>query len=141
MSAVRDAIVTKLQATSAVTTLATKIWPGVPPEDKSLVYPLVSVTPQKSPTPERVFQGGGTNASTIAFEESVYLVRACDRSTSPKSADDVNTQIKAALDGASLTITGQTQLVCEWVGDYETNEHYSGQTYFYAGGFYRVWAK
>ena len=133
MSAMRDAIVMHLQNDAGLSALVDgRVYAGLPPEGAA--YPLVTVTAQTPPTPERVFQ-------QVGFELAVYLVRGCSISTSFAEVDDINAAIRTALDGATLTITGKTERGIYWQGDYETTELYSGQTYQYAGGFYEVMAE
>lgn len=133
MSAMRDAIVLTLQADAGLIALVdNRIYANQPPEGSQ--YPLVMVSAQTPPTPERVFQ-------QVGFERAVYLVRGCSISTSPAEVDDINAAIRTALDGATLTITGKTERGIYWQGDYETHEVYDGQTYQYAGGLYEVMAE
>lgn len=132
MSAAKPAIITQLKADATIPSLVSdRIFPEMPPEGLA-TYPLITVTAQKAAKPERVFQG-------IAFEDSVWLVRACEQSTSPAKVAEINTAIRAALDGATLTLDTYESVNCEWLGDYETHEVYNGQIYQYEGGFYRVW--
>ena len=141
MNALRDAFVQKLQATAAVTTLATGgVWPGLPPEDAA-DYPFITVTAQDAPKPERVFRGGGSVADEIAFESATYLVKAIDKSTSPKAVGDINTQIRTALDGQTITVTGYTLINLIWQGDLGYVEEADGQIYQHEGGLYQIWAK
>jgi hypothetical protein len=133
MSALRDAIVQHLQGDSTVTDLATGgIYPGLPPEsDQS--FPFVSVTAHRGNRPERVFQG-------IAFEEEFLLVKAIDRSTSPKVVGEINAAIRASLDSATPTINGAAALNVMWAGDVCYDEQENGQQYQHEGGIYQVWA-
>lgn len=141
MSAIRDAIVLTLQGDPDLTDLVTGIYPNQRPEKPTETdFPFIVVMAQRAPMPERVFRGGGTNASTIAFERATYQVKVCDLSTAPDAADDIATAIRTALDGATLTIDGYTSLNCEWKGDLDMSEVYDGQIHQYRGGFYEVWA-
>lgn len=132
MSVVKPAIITLLKADATIPGLvASRIFPEVPPEGTA-IYPLITVTAQKPAQPERTFQ-------TVAFEDSTWLVRACEQSPSPAKVAEINRAIRAAMDGARLTISGYESLNVEWLGDYETHEVYNGQIYQYEGGFYRIW--
>lgn len=142
MSALRDAIVTHLQADAAVTALATGgIFPGLPPEGAE-EFPFITVLAFKPVRPERVFKGGGTVASQIAFEEAIYTVKAIDRSTSGDTVADIVAAVRTALDGATPTMTGYTALNVEWIGDIpEYGELIASQHYQHQGAQFRIWAK
>lgn len=138
MSALRNAIVLHLQADGDVIALATGgVYPGLPPESEA-EYPFITVTAQQAPRPERVF--GATAAEQIAFEDATYLVKAIDRHTSPKTVGEINTAIRASLDGATLEIDGYETLNVIWVQDVQYDEHEKGAIYQHEGGFYQVWA-
>lgn len=128
-----SAIVMHLQADAGVTALATGgIFPGLPPEGEA-AYPFVTVTAQLAPRPERVFQA-------IAFEDATYLVKAIDRDTSPKRASDLNAAIRAALDGAAVSVTDYTLVSVTWMQDVAYPEEFNGQIYQHEGGLYQIWA-
>lgn len=132
MSALRDAIVLKLQAASAVTAAATGgVYPGLPPEGST--FPFISVTTQSAPAALHNFQA-------IAAEDSIYLVKAIDQSISPKSVKDINALVRAALNRASISITGYTSLGCLWLQDVEYAEQQDGITYQHEGGLYSLMA-
>jgi hypothetical protein len=121
--------------------LVTGIYPNQRPEQPTETdFPFIIVLAMKPPEPERSFKGGGTIASTIAFERASYQVKVCDQATAPDRADDIATAILTALDGATVTIDGYTSLNVEWMRDIDMSEVYDGQIYQYRGGFYEVWA-
>lgn len=133
MSAVRDAVVLKLQAEAAVTALATGgIYPGTPPEGAD--FPLVMVTSPQPARANRNFQG-------IAFEDSLLLVRAVTQDTSPAAAADIAAEIRTALHNATLTVTGYSTISVLWERDFEHEEVAEGRPYKYEGAFYSVWVE
>lgn len=130
MSEALNGIVKKLQATSAVTAAATGgIHPKLPPE--TTTYPLVIVWPQKPPEGNRVFQ-------QIAYEESVFLVKAVAKSANPKPAHDLNALIRTALDMQSITLATKSLISLVWLQDFDYVEYQNGVTYQHEGGFYQV---
>lgn len=132
MSALRNAITLALQADSGVTSLATGgIHPHVAPEGAECPY--VIVIAQQAPQPERVFQG-------IAFEDAIYLVKAVDKNPSPETVGQINAAIRAALDGAEISVEGYELITLIWRGDLSYFEEYDGQVYQHEGGFYQIWA-
>lgn len=131
MSAVRDAIVLHLQADAAgVMSVATDVYPGTPPEGAS--HPLVTVDAHQPPRAHRVFQA-------LDHEDSKYLVKGADKSSSPKRVGDLNRKIRARLDGADISVEGyDTQLVA-WVEDVEYDETQpDGSVVRFEGGIYEV---
>ena len=140
MSALRDAIVQALQADAPVMALATAVYPDTPPKE-SPEFPYIAVRTHKPARPERVFRGGGSVTSTIAYEEASFQVKAIDQSTSSATVSDIAAAVRTALDGATLTISGMTALNCEWMGDLGPyDEIAEGRQYQHQGGIYRVWA-
>jgi hypothetical protein len=134
MAAVRDAIVQHLQTDAGgVMTLVTAVWPQIPPEGEGL-YPFVTVTAQKAPTGVHAFQNGG-------YEESVFLVKAIDRNTSPKKVGQIAAAIRARLEDAALTISGQSTLAVIWLMDVSYHEVEQGTIYQHEGGLYYVAAE
>lgn len=134
MSATRDAIVQHLQADAAgVMSVAGDVYPGTPPEGAS--HPLVQVTAQRPPRGNYVFQG-------LSHEDSVYLVKAVDKNSSPKRAGEINAFIRARLDNAALSVDGQTTLLVSWVQDVEYSERTEdGTVYQHEGGLYEIWTE
>lgn len=133
MSALRSAIVQKLQATSAITSVATGgVYPGLPPEGVS--FPFISVTAQRAPQAEQVFQ-------EIAAEAAIYLVKAIDQSTSPKRVSDLNALIRTTLDRATITIAGYSSLGALWLGSVEYDEEFDGQIYQHEGSLISLMAR
>lgn len=136
MSAVKVAILQTLQAdtgTGGVAALATGgIYPDVAPEGAT--FPYVTVTPSRSPSANRVYQA-------VAFEESVYLVKAIDKQYSESSLFPIVARVRALLDGATLTIEGYESRAVLWQNDLEYAETQDGATYRHKGGFYYVMAE
>lgn len=134
MSVVKSAILKHLQADASITALVgTRIYPGeVAPE--GVAFPLILVTAQKAPKAERVFQG-------IAFEESLYLVKAIDKDSSPKTASEINQAVRASLESVTLTITGYRCEACLWMADVDYSTLESSVNYQHQGGFFYVMAE
>lgn len=133
MSALRDAIVQHLQADANVAALVTGgVHPGIP--TGVVTFPFVTVTAQRAPTMERVFQG-------IAFEDATYLVKAIDRSTSSRTVGEITAAIRTALDLASLTINNYTSMGIACLGEVQYDELTDGITYQHEGGIYSLMAE
>ena len=132
MSALLNAIVQHLQADAAVMAVADDVYPKLPPEGAE--YPLITVMAQSAPAAERTF-------GRVAFEDAVYLVKAIDQDSSPKTAHDLNALIRTSLDRATITISGYTSLGISWERDIDYTEEFNGQTYQHEGGLYRLMAE
>src|SRR5262245_29568793 len=135
MSAIRDAIVLKLQADTGVGSVMAltniQVYPQQPPEGAT--YPCVQVMAQAAPKAERVFQ-------QVSFEESIYIVKAIAQDTSPKSARAIADRIRTVLDNQPLTITGYTSMGVAWMQQIEYSEEFNGQIFQHEGGLYSVMA-
>jgi uncharacterized protein DUF3168 len=133
LSAVRDAIVKHLLADTNVRAVATGgIYPKMPPKG-SATFPFIEVRAQKPPSGNRVFQA-------VAFEDSVFQVKACDQYSSPKRAADIAAAVRTSLDQAALTIDGYDNLGIIWIADIDMVEEGDGLPYHYEGGLYEVYA-
>jgi len=133
MSVVKSAILTRLQTDSTITALvSTRIYPDVAPEGNT--YPFIIVSAQQPPRGARVFQ-------RVGFEESIFLVRGIDKSSSPKNAGAIARAIRTNLEGAALTITGYATRSVEWVSGIEYTSFEDGILYQHEGGFYFVMAE
>lgn len=131
MSVFRNAIVLKLQASAGVTALATGgIYAKLPPEGLA-TYPMVVVYSWRPPRGGRTFQG-------VAYEDSIYLVKAIDQNTSPKRASEISAAVRTALNEAALTITGYNSMGIIWVEDVDYTEVYQGKVYQHEGGLYSL---
>lgn len=80
--------------------------------------------------------GGGT-----AYENAVYLVKAITQSTSAALAGSIAVEIDRALNGATLTITGYTPMVCYRESDVSYAEIVDGQTFQHRGAMFRIQAQ
>ena len=133
MSALRDAIVTHLQADANILALVnTRVYPGLPP--KGVTYPLITVMAQRAPVGDWVFQ-------EVALEDATYLVKAIDQSASAKTVGEINAAIRASLNLATLDITGYTSLGINWLSDVHYDELANGLTYQHEGGLYNLMAE
>ena len=72
--------------------------------------------------------------------DAVYIVKAISQSPWPKEASDIDTQIDALLENATLTISGYTQLVCRRQSDFSFTEDVGGEVYQHQGGLYGITA-
>jgi hypothetical protein len=145
MSALRDAIVLQLQSDSNIAsaiataradagrdTTSPSVYPGLP--SKGTAYPFITVTAQKPPAGNWVFQ-------QVGFEDATYLVKAIDQNTSAKTVGEINALIRTALNLATLTITGYTSMGITWIGDIQYDEPDNGIVYQHEGGLYLLMAE
>jgi hypothetical protein len=132
--ATRQAIYTKLAATSGITThvggtASPRIFHEQAPPDAA--YPLV-IFSKMAGTKTRAFQNPN------AFNREVWMVKAVDRSTSSSIAEAIATATDAALDGGTLTVSGKTLADLSHVGDVEYLEESGDQQYRHAGATFAV---
>lgn len=131
MATVLNALVQYLQAdTAGVMSVAKQIIPRQAPEG-DIKYPVVIVTAQQAPEGALVFQG-------IAFEEGVYLVKACDKNISSVRTGQLNQLIRARLDQAAIPVSGYATLTCYWQRDVDYTEVVGSTIYHYEGGLYYI---
>jgi len=141
VSALRNGLIAHLKADAGIAAAAPGgVWPGLPPKDRVMDYPFVSVTVDRAREPERTF--GKTPAEQVAFERERFLVKVIDKGTSPKRASDLNALVQTALDGADVAITGYELITVEWKGDIPGGypDLDDGGQYQHEGGKYEVWA-
>lgn len=128
--AVRQALFTKLGATSGVTSVVgTRIYHEQSPPDAT--YPLV-VFSKSARSKTRAFQ------TPEAFTREVWMVKAVDRNTTSNTVDAVSAAIDAALDGGSISVSGKALADLTHVSDVEFLEPVGDQTYRHAGANYAV---
>ena len=128
--AVRQALFTKLSATSGVTdAVSTRIYHEQSPPDAS--YPLV-VFSKASGTKTRAFQ------TPNAFNREVWMVKAVDRNTTSNTVDAIAAAIDAALDGGSISVSGKALADLTHVSDVEYLEQADDQTYRHSGSNFAV---
>jgi hypothetical protein len=70
--------------------------------------------------------------------QALYLVKAVSKALWPKEAQDIDTQIDTALQDATLTITGFSQIYCRREANLEFPEEVDGVIYQHVGGIYRI---
>jgi len=102
----------KLAAATALTTLlsaATAIYPTQAPQGTSMAYVVY------------VYAGGGLeNQNPSELHNTVYLVKGVAASIAAAGA--IQAQIKAALHGATLTVTGYTNFYMACEGEVQLDE-------------------
>tara|TARA_Y100000310_G_scaffold293809_1_gene323720 strand:+ start:1952 stop:2365 length:414 start_codon:yes stop_codon:yes gene_type:complete len=101
------------------------------------------VAPQGTKPPWVVFQFVSNNYEERAFatrmNNGIWLVKVVDQSPWPLAALDVDTQIDSALEDATLTISGFTQVLCRRESDFSMVEREGGVLFQHIGGHYRIW--
>lgn len=136
--AVRNGLYAKLAGTSAVTA---KLASPVSGYEKAIYH---EQAPEGAGFPYIIFsKSAGTKTRAMrtpeAFKREVWMVKAVDRSTSSKLAEEIATAVDAALDGGTLTVTGKTIADLHHVGDVDYLEPGTGdQQYRHSGASYRV---
>ena len=73
-----------------------------------------------------------------AFKRETWMVKAVDRGTSSKLAEEIAEAVDAALGGGMLTITGKTVADINHVGDIDYPETSGDQQYRHVGANYRL---
>jgi hypothetical protein len=100
------------------------------------------IAPQDTPPPYVVFQAMSKVDDYFSFTgrggSALYMVKVIDRSSWPKSASDIDTQVDSALQDASLSISGHSSLYCRRESDLYLVEDVNGVTYQHIGGIYRI---
>jgi len=132
---IRRALYAKLTGDATLTALlsaATAIYEAKAPQ--SAAYPLVIFD----------LYAPGADAYTFsarAYEDDLWIVKACDRAASSDRADDIAKRIDALLTDGSLVITGRTQLYLRRERKVKYTESDGDIDYRYAGGIFRLWTK
>ena len=139
MNALGVAIFTKLTGASALTALLTGgtagVFESVAPEGEDPPYVVFNV--QSPSTPAYTF-----GAASVKYEDAIFQVKAITEAHSAASAGTIADKIDDALNGATLTITGYTQLLCARVQNIDYPELAAGGKRFnHRGGLYRVMAR
>ena len=128
--AVRQALYTKLNATSGVTSaVSTRIYHEQAPPDAA--YPLV-IFNKMAGTKTRAF------STPNAFNREVWLVKAVDRSTTSNTVDAIAAAVDTALDGGTISVSGKKLADLTHVGDVEYLEPVGDQTYRHSGQTFAV---
>ena len=102
-----------------------------------------SIAPQGTEPPYVVFQAMSNVAEYFNYTggrsgSAIYMVKAIDRSTWPKVAADIDTQIDSVMQDASLSITDHSLLWCRRESDIYQIEDDNGVIYQHIGGLYRI---
>lgn len=137
MSLVRNALFAKLAATSAVTS---KLAPAATDYDKAIYH---EQAPAGAQFPYVIFsKAAGTKTRAMgapeAFKREAWMVKAVDRGTTSKLAEEIAQAIDAALDGGSVSISGKTTADLCHAGDIDYSESRGDQQYRHAGANYRL---
>lgn len=134
MSAAIDAaIFTVLRNDATLTTLAPGgVFRGISPQGASRPFVIVDLVDH--------FDEPEMGTATPAFESVRYMIKAVDGSTSMTAASAAADRIYAILNGATLSISGYTSLLCvrEERVVYTEVDDASDNRYQHNGGMYRV---
>ena len=103
------------------------VWNSLAPRSANPPYVIFQAA---SKVEEYRFDGRGMTAR--------YIVKAVSREPWRKLASTVDTQIDAALQDATLTITGFTQLLCRRETDFYLAEEREGELWQHVGGVYQI---
>lgn len=131
MDPVREALVGKLLATSAVTSklgAATNVFHRVAP--RGAVPPYV-VLHRQAETDAWTFSGP-------PLEHDLWTVKGICRGSSSGPADDIAAAITAALNDATLTITGYALLYLRRESKLDYGEVDDGEQYHHVGAIFKV---
>jgi hypothetical protein len=134
MNAAGSAIYAKLAATSALTSLlaagTASVFETLAPENTD--PPYVVFQEQAPSTPQRTLARG------IGYENALYTVKVITQSLSMKTAGEIADQIDAALDNATLTMTGYTVMSIHRIQNVSYPEFVEGKRFNHRGAVYRL---
>ncbi len=128
---IRAAIVTRLLATSAVTSLlgaANNVFHRVAPPGARAPYVILH---RQAETDDWTFAGP-------ALEHDLWMVKGVSRGSSSNAADAIAAAIKTALNDAPITVTGYALLQLRRQSKIDYGESAEGETHHHVGGLYRV---
>lgn len=132
MNPIGDALHDHLAATSALTALL--------PDGAGGIYHRVA--PRTAQTPYVLFDRvSGIREWTFdgpPLLNDLWLVKAVDRASTARHAEDVAAEIEAALTDAPLTISGRALLTCRPTSDIDYGEPDGAETYHHAGANYAL---
>jgi Protein of unknown function (DUF3168) len=134
---VRSGLWSKLASTPAVTAKLAAAHTGY---EKAIYH---EQAPTDAAFPYIVFSKmAGTKVRAMqtpeAFKRETWMVKAVDRGTSSKLAEEIAEAIDATLDGGTLTVTGKTVADLNHVGDIDYSESSGDQQYRHIGATYRL---
>lgn len=138
-NAIDAAIYSKLTASAALTSLTSGgtanpgVYQWLAPENADPPYVIYNV--QSPSVPRR------TMGTAVAFEDTVYLVKAVTQEPSAKLAGSILARIDEALNDQPLTIGGYTHLYLRRESGVEFPEVSDGLRYMHRGGLYRLMAQ
>lgn len=75
----------------------------------------------------------------IAWEETIYNVKAIVEGGSAKVAGELQQLIDEALTGTALTISGRQQILLRRVSGINYPENDNGRTWHHRGASYQIW--
>jgi hypothetical protein len=127
--AVRQGLYAKLSGTKAITDLVgNRIYHAQAPSAAS--YPLIILNKQAG-VPTYAMRGE-------AFKRETWMVKAVDRNTTSKPAEEIAEAVDAALNEGTITVTGKILADLRRTGDVDYIEDDGDQTYRHHGGLYRI---
>jgi hypothetical protein len=127
----------KLAGDSTLTALL-----GTPPAGWSQnIY--LDQAPDDAPFPYLIFSRQSSvptyaNATTPAFEEDVWLVKAVDRNTTADQAEAIQARVDALLTDGTLSVSGAEVTWLRRQSDVVYPETVDGVRYLHAGSLYRL---
>lgn len=124
-AAIKRALVAKLRADTSLNGI--KFFEGFAPAKQD--YPFV--------TYQRIAAPYDWDWSSVTLR-TIWYVRTWSRS--PVEAEDLDALVSRCLNDASLSVAGQSTLICrryEDLGDHDVDEE--GQPIYMAGGAYSIW--
>ena len=127
---VSEAIVTKLNATSGVTSaVGNRIFYDQAPEGTA--FPMV-IFGKQAGTKTRAFR------TPEAFKREVWMIKCVDRGSSLVTAETVAEAIDTAFDNGTLTVSGKTVADIHHTADIDFLEPVGDQTYRHHGRSFAV---
>lgn len=132
------AVYNALTGSTALTTLlaggtaSQSVFQDLAPEGATAPYVVYQT--QSPSMPQYVF-------SRVAYENTIYAVRGVTQGPSKAAGGTIAAKIDAALNDATLTVSGYTFLKCRRLQDIDYGEIVAGVRVSHIGGAYRVWAQ
>lgn len=134
MNQIDAALYTKITGTAAITGLlasATAVFNHLAPQSTDEPYVVFG---QQAAVPEFTFGG-------VAYETLTYMVKGVTKGPSGKVAGSIASQVDAALNDGTLTISGYSLMYCRRASAIDYVEAGpAGVVYHHRGALYDIWA-
>lgn len=125
----RQGLYSKLTGTSAITALvSTRIYHGQAPPDATFPYIIFH---KQAGVPTYALR-------SEAFKAETWMVKAVDRNSTSNTSEAIAEAVDAALNEATITVSGKTVADLIRTGDVDYLENSGDQTYRHNGGLYRL---